>query len=100
MPDFAPDPSPRKNQGDIQWPLLFNAGMMLVLYLQITPDSRRGGTELTYFFSLVALVVANIVAAVVAAIVGKPKVAKGFLFAILGIFLIGLGTCAYLMQAN
>ncbi len=82
------------------WPLLANAGMMLLLYLVAAANSSPDGndTALLYFFLLVGLLLLNVVAAIVAALAGNSRAAKEFLFSMLGIFLIGLGTCAYSWQ--
>lgn len=100
MTDSEPNdaPPPRETGGVMAWPLIFNVALGLILYLQMTPDPRRGATEVAYFLMFGALVLANVVAAIVAAVLGKSHVAKGFLLMVLGIFLIGLGTCAYVLN--
>ncbi len=81
-------------------PIGINAVVMLAAYSVTSAQSggRTGDTALEYFFVLAGLFVLNILAAVVTALVGKTQTALGICLAILGIFLIGLGTCAYSLQ--
>ena len=93
-------PPLNQKQKHIPWPLLANAGMMLLLYSVAAANSSPSGnnTALLYFFLLAGLLLLNLVAAIGAALAGHSRAAKEFLFSMLGIFLIGLGTCAYSWQ--
>lgn len=61
-------------------------------------DGKIRDIAQVYFFVLMGLLVLNLFAALVAAMMGKAQTALGLCFAILGILLIGLGTCAYSIQ--
>jgi hypothetical protein len=102
MQPFEPfdAPEPPRKKGNFILPVGINAFLMLVAYVITDAQSGHstGDTALSYFFVLVGLFVLNILAALIAALMGKTHTALGFLLAILGIFLIGLGTCAYSLQ--
>jgi putative exporter of polyketide antibiotics len=98
-PEDSDAPEHPKSKGNIKLPLLFNTAMLLLIYPVASIDSTgtTGNIALGCAILLGALIVFNIVAALVASLLGKSETAKGFLYSILGINLIGLGTCAYIM---
>ena len=100
MPPPLPETPPPPPKGSLLGPLLANAVLLVVLYVvaYASGNGSAGDTAVMYFSALVGLLLVNVLAAMVAALAGKPQTALGFLFSILGIFLIGLGTCAYSLQ--
>ena len=102
MQPFEPfdAPEPPKKKGNFILPVGLNAILMLVTYAITAAQngSRTGDAALPYFFVLVGLFALNILAALIAALMGKTQTALGLLLSILGIFLVGLGTCAQSLQ--
>lgn len=92
-----PAPQPPKNPGSVRAPLLLNAALMLLLY--VAAFAAGGGkpseTAYAYFFLLAGLLVVNVLAAIGLAFMGRSQTVMGCIYSGIGIFLIGLGSCAY-----
>lgn len=96
-PNPESEPLPERPRGSAKGPLLLNAGLMLVLYLVAfaVTNGRPGETAYAYFFALVGLFCLNVLAAIVLAFMGRSQTVMGCIYSSIGIFLIGLGSCAY-----
>ena len=94
-PESAPQPP--KDPGSVRPPLLLNAALMLVLYLVAfaVTNGRPAETAYAYFFALVGLFCLNVFAAIGLAFMGRSQTVMGCIYSGIGIFLIGLGSCAY-----
>ena len=92
-----PTPQPPKAPGSVRPPLLINAALMLVLYLAafVAGDDKPSETAYAYFFLLAGLLTLNVLAAIVLAFMGRSQTVMGCIYSSIGIFLIGLGSCAY-----
>ena len=78
-------------------PLLLNAALMLLLYLAafVAGDGKPSETAYAYFFLLGSLLILNILAVIGLAFMGRSQTVMGCIYSGIGIFLIGLGSCAY-----
>ena len=96
-PTQEPMSQPERPKGSVKGPLLLNAGLMLVLYLlaYALANGKPGETAYAYFFALVGLFCLNILAAIALAFMGRRQTLMGCIYSGIGIFLIGLGSCAY-----
>ncbi|MGY3089467.1 hypothetical protein ACVWYF_002515 [Hymenobacter sp. UYAg731] len=94
-PESAPQPP--KDPGSVRPPLLLNAALMLVLYLVAfaAGDGKPSETAYAYFFALAGLFGLNVLAAIILAFMGRRQTVMGCIYSGIGIFLIGLGSCAY-----
>ena len=88
---------PPKDPGSVRPPLLINAALMLVLYLAAfaMADGKASETAYAYFFALAGLLSLNVLAAIGLAFMGRRQTVMGCIYSGIGIFLIGLGSCAY-----
>ncbi|GAA4049178.1 hypothetical protein GCM10022409_39630 [Hymenobacter glaciei] len=77
--------------------MLLNASLMLVLYVAAfaAGDGKPSDTAYAYFFALLALFSLNTFAAIGLAFMGRRQTVMGCIYSSIGIFLVGLGSCAY-----
>ncbi|WP_460618635.1 hypothetical protein [Hymenobacter ruber] len=96
-PNQEPGPPPERPRGSVRGPLLLNAGLMLVLYVVAfaATSGRPSETAYAYFFALTGLFCLNVLAAIGLAFTGRSQTVMGCIYSSIGIFLIGLGSCAY-----
>ena len=93
LPPILPDEKPR---GSVQQPLLINGGLMLLLYAgaYLVTNGKLAETAYAYFFALVGLFIVNVLATIILAFMGRSRTVMGCIYSGIGIFLIGLGSCA------
>ncbi|TPG66420.1 hypothetical protein [Hymenobacter nivis] len=107
MPNPAADPAkPPESKRGLWVPLLLNAALLLLLGALVRslaePDHMTGDPhprDVAYgmFLAMLGLGGFDLLALFVAALLRRPRWVNGFALAGLLVFLIGLGSCAYML---